>query len=115
MNEIEKQARELLVNRRRAILQLFEKNSSAERELFEAPRSPDWADRALAEKDTTVLHNVSEGERIELNEIEASLRRIEAGTYGDCEQCGSRIGRQRLRAIPEARRCISCTEALARP
>jgi RNA polymerase-binding transcription factor DksA len=42
-------------------------------------------------------------------EIESALSRIDEGVYGQCERCGGAIGRQRLRAIPEARLCIACT------
>lgn len=45
----------------------------------------------------------------ELREIEAALARIAEGTYGACEVCGGAIGRDRLRALPEVRRCVSCS------
>ena len=48
-------------------------------------------------------------ERRELDEIDAALRRIGEGRYGSCEACGGPIGRQRLRAIPEARYCLACS------
>jgi len=44
----------------------------------------------------------------ELAEIDAALQRIEDGTWGHCERCHSAIGRDRLRAVPEARTCLSC-------
>ncbi len=45
----------------------------------------------------------------ELVEIDAALARIEDGTYGTCEICGGAIGRDRLRALPEVRRCVACS------
>lgn len=30
------------------------------------------------------------------------------GSYGVCESCGRPIGEERLAAVPEATRCISC-------
>lgn len=45
----------------------------------------------------------------ELTEIDAALARIAAGTYGTCEVCGGAIGRDRLRALPEVRRCVTCS------
>ena len=45
----------------------------------------------------------------QLEEVEAALARIEAGTYGQCEICNGAIGRTRLRAIPEVRRCLGCS------
>ena len=51
---------------------------------------------------------VTEMYRQELDEIDAALGRIEGGRYGMCEVCGGAIGRGRLRAMPEARRCLRC-------
>jgi DnaK suppressor protein len=51
----------------------------------------------------------SEGVRRELADIDAALARIDAGTYGRCQACGGPMGLQRLRAIPEARYCVSCS------
>jgi RNA polymerase-binding transcription factor len=45
----------------------------------------------------------------EVAEIDAALARIADGTYGACEACGGAIGRDRLRALPLARRCLRCT------
>jgi hypothetical protein len=45
----------------------------------------------------------------ELGEIDAALARIADGTYGTCETCGGAIGRDRLRALPEVRRCLGCS------
>lgn len=46
--------------------------------------------------------------RMELREVEAALARLDDGTWGRCEACGGAIGRIRLRALPEARRCATC-------
>ena len=43
-----------------------------------------------------------------LNDIAASLARLDAGTYGKCEVCGTRIADARLEARPTARTCIDC-------
>ncbi len=42
--------------------------------------------------------------------IETSLERIEEGTYGQCEECGAKIPKNRLNAIPYATLCIRCAE-----
>lgn len=46
-----------------------------------------------------------------LTKINEALRRLEAGTYGDCSDCGGEISWQRLRALPFAVRCKDCEEA----
>ena len=45
-----------------------------------------------------------------LDQIESSLERIEDGTYGRCEECGVRIPKMRLNAIPYAALCVKCAE-----
>lgn len=43
-----------------------------------------------------------------LQEIIAALERIEAGTYGFCENCQAEIPLDRLKANPAAKTCIKC-------
>ena len=49
--------------------------------------------------------------RSRLDEIDAALARVAAGTYGVCESCGLPIGEERLAARPAARTCIRCAGA----
>lgn len=42
--------------------------------------------------------------------IEAALRRMDAGGYGNCSDCRSRISPARLRALPFADRCRGCQQ-----
>ena len=53
---------------------------------------------------------LGERETAELAAIDAALARIEAGTYGQCTDCGVTIPAARLQASPEAGRCIACQE-----
>lgn len=53
---------------------------------------------------------IGERETQELAMLDAALARIEAGTYGDCTDCGTRIAAPRLQASPEVPRCIACQE-----
>lgn len=46
-----------------------------------------------------------------LNKIDAALRRLGEGSYGDCFECGDEISEARLRALPFAVRCKECEEA----
>jgi len=43
-----------------------------------------------------------------LGHIDAALRRLEAGSYGNCVDCGREIPDERLRALPFAARCVAC-------
>lgn len=53
---------------------------------------------------------LTDAERRELRDIEEALARIAGGEFGRCARCGGAIGRHRLRAIPEARHCMTCAE-----
>jgi RNA polymerase-binding transcription factor len=46
----------------------------------------------------------------ELAEVEAALKRIAMGSYGECIECGGDIGYERLSAYPTAKRDIACQE-----
>lgn len=45
---------------------------------------------------------------VALDKIQASLERIADGTYGTCEECGGKIPKTRLNAIPYATLCVKC-------
>jgi DnaK suppressor protein len=51
---------------------------------------------------------INEHETAELGDIEAALERLDAGTYGQCTDCGVIIAPARLNAYPTAKRCIDC-------
>jgi len=43
-----------------------------------------------------------------LDQIEAAIKRIEDGSYGQCEDCGKQIPESRLEAIPYTALCVRC-------
>jgi RNA polymerase-binding protein DksA len=43
-----------------------------------------------------------------LNQIDAALRSIEAGTYGICKVCGTELSLDRLEAVPTTTICVKC-------
>jgi RNA polymerase-binding protein DksA len=54
--------------------------------------------------------SLMENEGGTLSQIETSLERIEEGSYGSCEECGAKIPKARLNAIPYATLCVRCAE-----
>ena len=44
----------------------------------------------------------------ELNQVQAALDRMAAGTYGVCIDCGTDIPLARLQAAPATKRCMAC-------
>jgi DnaK suppressor protein len=45
-----------------------------------------------------------------LRGVEAALRRMGQGTYGECQECGQAISPARLAALPHAETCRPCQE-----
>ncbi|MFD9906454.1 TraR/DksA family transcriptional regulator, partial [Streptomyces sp. NPDC059063] len=45
-----------------------------------------------------------------LEQTERALERLDAGTYGLCENCGQPIGKARMQAFPRATLCVECKQ-----
>jgi RNA polymerase-binding transcription factor DksA len=62
----------------------------------------------------TFMHDLNEtlleNEQHLIAEITAAIRRIEDGTFGLCESCGTPIPETRISAMPYTRFCVSCAE-----
>ena len=58
------------------------------------------------EQDVTL--NLLEGEHEELRAIDLAVGRITEGNYGMCDDCGKKIPKARLDAIPYAGLCVKC-------
>ena len=48
------------------------------------------------------------------NRLAGALRRLEAGDYGLCTQCGDAIKPARLAALPEVETCLACQDEIER-
>lgn len=44
-----------------------------------------------------------------LSEIDLALNKVNQGKYGFCESCGKAISKRRLKFLPQARKCITCS------
>ncbi|MDH3258224.1 MAG: TraR/DksA family transcriptional regulator [Deltaproteobacteria bacterium] len=55
---------------------------------------------------------LSKREKEKLRLIEEALDKIEEGTYGTCEECGGKIPKGRLKAMPFALYCVDCKEMI---
>lgn len=53
---------------------------------------------------------VMENERSLLQQVQNALHRIDAGTFGRCDDCNSPIPAARLQQIPYTSYCIKCTD-----
>lgn len=46
--------------------------------------------------------------RLRITEIKRALKKVDDGSFGECEECGEMVSEARLEAKPEARLCIDC-------
>jgi RNA polymerase-binding protein DksA len=53
-----------------------------------------------------------ENEQETLEQVQEALARIEAGSFGRCQECGEPIARQRLQYLPYTKHCIQCARKL---
>lgn len=72
--------------------------------------SGDSAEQAQERENDEVVDAIGNETAHAIRDIKAALDRIEAGTYGECAGCGGEIGQARLKAVPEATRCVSCAD-----
>lgn len=83
-----------------------------------------WADEEAAEGDvlrdpeelatlisrSEVDDQLAEDDRNLVAKIDFALRRLDAGTYGQCTACGADIPLARLQAKPSVSLCLVCQE-----
>jgi RNA polymerase-binding protein DksA len=73
-----------------------------------AGRVTDTGDEAVADVLADLGAAIIDRQVNEIRDIDAARRRIEAGSYGVCIDCGTDIGFERLMAYPTAKRCFQC-------
>jgi DnaK suppressor protein len=72
----------------------------------------DSIDQASADVDRTWVVQKTNRDRELLAQIEIALRRVEDGTFGECENCGDDIQEARMKAQPATTLCVGCQAEL---
>lgn len=72
----------------------------------------DSIDQASADTDRAMTVQIKNRERAVLAQIDEALRRIESGSFGECERCGEEIAEARMKANPATTLCIDCKAEL---
>ena len=70
----------------------------------------DEIDQATTDIEQAMRMRLCNREALYLKKVEEALRRIEEGTFGECEDCGEQIELKRLEARPTATLCVGCKE-----
>ena len=48
--------------------------------------------------------------KVDYEQLQRAIARLETGTYGICEHCGKRINPDRLAVLPDATLCVECAQ-----
>jgi len=83
-----------------------ENAGSMEDEVDESHLDNHLAETASVTLDREMDYSLEENEVRVLAAIDAALARLDDGTYGRCQQCGTEIEPERLEALPWATLCI---------
>lgn len=70
----------------------------------------DLAEQGEQRTHEALRHAERERDVEELRAIEAARERMDAGSYGECIECGEDIPVERLKVQPSASRCVPCQE-----
>jgi DnaK suppressor protein len=68
----------------------------------------DDIDHANEDRSRELYQLLHERDQNKLKQIHQALDAIEAKTYGVCEDCGEKIGKKRLIALPFTKLCVDC-------
>lgn len=104
--------KKLLIEKRDDLLNMV--RAKKERDMQEVEVG-DEIDSASQMTEKELLFELADSEKTTLDAIESALRRIEKGTYGQCENCKAKIPEPRLKAIPWVRYCIKCQSDAEKP
>ena len=98
----------VLQNEKEEIL-IFMKNNRQNVD-FDGDETDEIQAKIIAHNNAAILAKKQE----KLRKIEAAIKKIESGKYGECEACGEEIAEKRLLFNPGFNTCISCQEGLDR-
>ena len=105
------QYKKKLIAKRQELSEAYLRDKNYGRE-SDSGGTQDLADKASTSYTKEFLYSLSNSERTILQEVESALARLSEGDFGICEECEGNIHKKRLDAVPWARYCLSCQEAL---
>lgn len=72
----------------------------------------DSVDQAAAETDKNFTLQMKNRERNTLWQIDEAIKRLDEGSFGECERCNDQISEGRIEAFPFTTLCIDCKAEL---
>lgn len=72
--------------------------------------SKSFSEQAIERESDEVKEQLKANIEAEINQINATLDRVESDTYAICSKCDGDIGTGRLEALPYTQVCINCAD-----
>jgi DnaK suppressor protein len=104
-----KTIKDMLLKMREELVQEIGRRSKATTEAG-AQDIGDILDSVSEERTRELDMILTDREKRKLHQIDDALDRIDDGTYGQCDECGVKIPKARLKVLPFAKYCVECQE-----
>ncbi len=116
--ERQERLREIIIERKRKMWnelrgELFQQLGEEHHAQFEV--ALDVGDQGLADLIEDTGLTIADVRRQELTLMADAERRLQEGTYGTCDDCGTEISEERLQVVPYALYCVKCQEKREAP
>ena len=113
VNKKDKQIQDLLEEKKRQLLVEVRRSMAANmdsdiRLTFEVLQ--DNADKSVDELLKHVAASITGSRSEMIDKIDEAIKRINAGTYGVCDECGCEIPVLRLKSVPFTLPCVDCQD-----
>lgn len=103
------QLKKLLQNRETSLRADIRREVSLKEDYAQvASEAPDPGDASFADLSIDLGNAAVTRDLTELRAVQNAYTRIDAGTYGECLECGYAIPFERLKVQPTAERCAPC-------
>ena len=103
---------QILEKRRGDLRRALDQDLGALHELRMENTGRDIGDAARDTAQSMINSQLADVETRELNRVEHAIELNRKGKYGFCEECGTKIPKVRLEAIPYATHCVKCASKL---
>jgi len=99
--------KKIFIEQRQQLLMNF---TVVDEQLMVNPEDKDEVDQANADVEQHIRMQLKNRENFTLRKVTEALKKIDDGSYGECDSCGEQIELRRLQARPTATLCIACKE-----
>ena len=86
--------------------------NAIDRDIRHEGMTADWSEQASERENDEVLESLGNSSELELLKVNYALKRIEDGSYFQCDECGADIPPARLELLPFTAHCVGCAEKI---